>query len=256
MAQSNITQNLVPNEPELKDLLDLFKKDILLGFNCHHVGTVEFFDPILQTVKATINYKKTYFEKDLLGNYSPKLIDYPVIIDAPVITLGGGNGALTFPIASGDECIIFFNDRDIDNWFSGSSGSAVATGRLHSFSDAIILIGPRSMANVLLNLNMDGPELRTEDGVAKVAVTDSDVKLTYGLNTLELNSSKLLITLGVSGTSFELNTSGQLKINNLTGEFVSALVQLFVDIQTGTTLGLPLVMPTFATDLLKLESFT
>lgn len=260
MAQSNVSQSLFPNEPELKDLLDLFKKDILLGFNCHHLGTVQAFDVLKQTCQVSINYTKTYFRPNDIGVYSPVLVNYPVITDAPIITLGGSGGALTFPIKKGDECIVLFNDRDIDNWFNGSSNSALATGRLHSFSDALILIGPRSIANLIPLYNADDPEFRTLDGNAKVSVSSSKVKLTYGLNTLTLDSSALKITLGTSGTSFELNTSGKLKINNLTSEFVAALVQLFTDVSTGlvsTMLGpQPLVMPTFSADLAKLETFT
>lgn len=256
MPQTNVSNNLIPNELDLKGLLDLFKKEILIGFNCHHLGTVQSFDAIKQVAQVTINYPKTFFKPNDAGVYSPVQVNYPVLIDSPVICMGGGNGQLTFPIEKGDECLVLFNDRDIDNWFNGSSNSAVATGRLHSFSDAVVLVGVRSLANVIKNYNTSATELRNKAGTSKVGITDSEVTVTFGTNTLVLNSSKLLITLGASGTSFELNTSGKLKINNITSEFVAALIQLFVDVQAGTILGLPLVMPTFATDLTKLESFT
>lgn len=150
MSGPSISLNQVPSEPSLKDLLDLLKKDILLSLNSHHIGTVQSFDPTTQTATATINYKKTFFEVDeTTGIYTPVLVDYPILIDCPVICLGGGLGSLTFPIAVGDECLILLNDRDIDNWFQGSSGGPVASSRLHSISDALILVGLRSLANVL-----------------------------------------------------------------------------------------------------------
>lgn len=256
MVQTNVANNLIPNELDLKGLLDLFKKEILLGFNCHHVGTIQSFDSVKQLAQVTINYTKTFFEPDASGVYSPKQVNYPILIDSPVICIGGGGGSLTFPIAKGDECLVLFNDRDIDNWFNGSSNSAVATGRLHSFSDAIILVGVRSLANVITAYNANATELRNKAGNVKVSITNTEVTLAHGANTLVLNSDKLLITLGSSGTSFELNTSGKLKINNVTSEFVAALMSLFADIQSGTILGLPLVMPTFAADLAKLGSFS
>lgn len=256
MAQTNVSNNLIPNELDLKALLDLFKKEILLNFNCHHIGTIQSFDSIKQLAQVTINYTKTFFEPNTAGVYVPKQVNYPVIIDAPVVSFGGGGGSLTFPITKGDECLVLFNDRDIDNWFNGSSNSPVATGRLHSFSDAVIMVGVRSLANVILNYNNSAAELRNKAGNVKVSITDAEATLAYGENTLVLSTDKLLVTLGSSGTSLELNTSGKLKINNITSEFVAAIIQLFVDVQSGTILGLPLVMPTFATDLAKLESFS
>lgn len=265
MAQSNVSQNLQPNEFELKDLLDLYKKDILLNFNCHHVGTVEKFDSLRQVVQVTINYTKTFFEVDpISGIYSPKQVAYPVIVDAPIVTLGGANGMITFPIAKGDECIVFFNDRDIDNWFMGSSNSAVSTGRLHSFSDAIVLVGPRSLPNVVLNYATDAIEVRNNLGTSKLSIKDDEVKITLGLNNIVIDSSKMKVSLNGDSVSFEVNSTGKLIVTNLAGEFVAALVTLFQDIATGTVICAgpgnpsgPLVagMPTYVADLAKLQTF-
>ncbi len=218
-----IKQNLVPNEPELKDLLSLHQKNILLNFSAHHTATIQSFDASNQTATATINYTKTFLRPNAQGVYGPVQVEYPVITDAPVIFLGGGTGALTFPVAQGDECLVLFNDRDLDNWFQGSSGAAVATSRLHSFSDGIILVGLRSLPNVLASFSEDAIELRTLSGNAKVAIANdgSNVKVTAPTITLEVNSA------------------GKLKITNGTGEFVAALVAA---LQGATAGGFPLVI--------------
>ena len=52
--------NLVPNDPHLKDLLDYYKKLLKLEFCCHHIGTIEIFDPLNQTAQISINYQKTF----------------------------------------------------------------------------------------------------------------------------------------------------------------------------------------------------
>lgn len=232
--------NLVPNEPHLKDLLDYFGKQLKLDFNCHHVGTIESFDETDQTAKVTINYVKTFLQIDDIGDQVVRTSSYPVLVSCPVVCLGGGGGALTFPISAGDECLLLFNDRDIDNWFAGSSNSAPATGRLHAFTDAFALVGIRSMPNVLASYSTNSVVLKYHD-----------VKI-------ELFSDKVLITL-VSGVTFEYNSSGKLKITNQTTEFVDILNTLFTDIQNGlvtTMLGPePLQMPTFAADLAKFQSF-
>lgn len=186
---TNIQQNLIPVEPDLIDLLVQHKKDIMLNLNCHHIGTVQVFNPLLQTASATINYQKTFFQfNNLTGQYQPMPGSYTVIAEAPVICLGGGSGALTFPIKSGDECLVLFNDRDLDNWFTGGTGSPNATARLHSYSDAIILVGLRSIPNILLNYDTTRVVLRNGiGGTTMVGVGPSLVKIanvTTTLNTL------------------------------------------------------------------------
>lgn len=178
-----LAQNLIPSNPGLKDLLDLFRKDLLLSLNCHHIGTVQSFNALTQTATATLNYKKTFFKADALtGQYSPHSLDYPILLDCPVIVLGGAAGALTFPITTGDECLVLFNDRDLDNWFAGSPGGPVATPRLHSFSDGIILVGLRSSPHVLLNYDAVRTVLR--NGTAQVGVGLDTVKIANSLYTL------------------------------------------------------------------------
>lgn len=185
MANSNVQQNQIPNDPQLKDLLDLFKKQILLILSCHHIGTIQSFNPANQTATATINYKKTFFQLDqTTKTVVPVLQDYPVLIDCPVIVLGGGTSALTFPIEQGDECLVLFNDRDIDNWFQGGSGAAVSTQRLHSFSDAIILVGLRSLGNVLSGYDSTRAVLRNGDALVGVG----EVLIKIANNTTTLNT--------------------------------------------------------------------
>lgn len=169
MSDPRISQTVVPNDPGLKDVLDLFKKDILLSLNCHHIGTVQSFDSAKQTATATINYKKTFFRKKTDGTYAPELSDYPILLDCPVVVLGGGGGALTFPVAKGDECLVLFNDRAIDTWYQGSTTSPVPSPRLHSISDGLILVGVRSMSNAIDDYDTDGTVLRA--GTTKSKIT-------------------------------------------------------------------------------------
>lgn len=243
-----VKPNFNANEVDLIDVLNSLKRDILINLNCHHIGTIQSFDTAKQTVEASLNYKRTFFRPNAIGVVSPVLEDYPVIIDAPVIILGGGNGLLTFPIQKGDECILLFNDRDIDNWFSGSSTSGVASPRLHAFTDAIALIGPRSLSNIITNYSSESVDLRTKSGNVKVSIFENKIVATVDENSkLEVFEDKLLATIGNPPTTFEINSTGKLKIENEQGEFVNALIQA---LQTATAGGFPLVA-----DLTILQSF-
>jgi hypothetical protein len=200
-----IPQNFTPTNPSLRDLLDVFKSQLLIEFSSHHIGTIQSFDATKQTAQVSINYQKTFYTLDSqTQQYLPVLIPYPIIADAPVIVLGGSTTDLTFPIGPGDECLLLFNDRDIDNWFSGSTTAGVATPRLHSLSDAIALVGLRSLPNVLGNYDSIRAVLRA--GKTPNAIT------AVGVNP---NTSKVLVTNTYPGNAITLNTLLQELINNI-----------------------------------------
>ena len=208
----SIQFNRVAAEPSLRDLLDLHKKDLMLSLNCHAIATVQSFNEANQTITATINYKKTYFQLNKKTNvYVPFNLDYPLIIDCPVVILGGGPCSLTFPIAAGDECLILFNDRDIDNWFQGGPPMEVASGRLHSFSDGIALVGLRNSQRSLQAY--DTTRVVLQNGTTKVGVGATKVIISNGttLNTLLGNListiQSLITTPAVPGVPCTLDPS-------------------------------------------------
>lgn len=230
MAEQIPNKNLIPGLGDLNDLINLVKTELKFELNCIHVGTIQAFDAETQTAKASINYKKTFLEPDNASGigYKQRYTDYAVLADCPVIVLGGGAGALTFPIAQGDECLILFNDRDIDNWFAGSSNSPPATPRAHSFSDGFILVGVSSKANVITDYDPNAVALR------------------FGGNSVKIYQDKVTVAVGENAV-LEIDSAGKLKITNSTGEFVSALITA---LQTATAAGFPLLA-----DLAVLQSF-
>lgn len=195
----------LPAEPGLADVLSAWKKDLLLSFNCHALGTVRGVGNLTsqQTVNATINYQKSFLvpAPNATGQYVEKLVPYPLMVDCPAIFLGGGPGALTFPVAVGDECLVLFNDRDINNWFAGQNTVAPLTGRLHSFSDGIILVGLRSLANALAGYDATRPSLRgNKAGTTYLSVGSSSFAMTNGTNSLNSVLSNLTSTLTALNT--------------------------------------------------------
>lgn len=182
MSGPTINLNLTANrEPTLKDLLDLHAQQINLDMNCHHLATIQSFDATTQTATVTLNYTKTLFKIDeSTGEYVSYLQSYPAIADCPVIVLGGGPVRITFPITAGDQCLLLFNDRDIDNWFAGSLNSPVATPSLHAFTDAIALIGPNNVGNFVASY--DAVRALITNGTVMVGInpTNNKVALTNG----------------------------------------------------------------------------
>lgn len=197
---SNITLNQVPQSPTLTDLLNLFKKEIMLELNSHHIGIVQAFDPVLQTVQATVKYTRTSFVfNDATEQDEPVQTDYPLSLECPAIILRGGPTSLTFPILPGDECLLIFNDRDMDNWFASGQYGPVATSRLHSFADAFALVGIRSTPNALTSYD----QLRAvlQNGTTMVGVGPALIKIANATTTLGTILGNLKTALSTLATS-------------------------------------------------------
>jgi len=173
---------ILANDASLSDLLMFFKKDIFTSLNCHAIGTIQSFDPSNQTCQATINYKQTAYKDSPTGVQEVYFQDYPPIIGAPVIILSGGGANLTFPIQPGDECLILFNDRDFDNWWSSGQTKENKRGRVHSYTDAVVLVGLKSLAKKMANYDTSHAQLTW--GNAKLGITNAKVLVSNTTNTL------------------------------------------------------------------------
>ena len=180
--------NLVVTNPQLRDLLDLLKKEIMLSLNCHHLGTVQSFDAANQTAVISVNYKQSHIKKLPNGTYGEVLVDYPLLLDCPVVALCGGTTALTFPVQQGDQCIVLFNDRDIDAWFSNNTTSAPPTSRLHSISDGIALVGLNDISG------WDAVRALLTNGTVKLGINPQTNKVTFTNGTTLLSILQNLIT--------------------------------------------------------------
>ena len=194
-------QTKYPSNLDLSDVLDLFRKDLMLNFNCHHLGTIQSYDVTKQTCQITIDYKKEVNVKvGTNQDYQPLLVDYPLLIDCPAIVLGGGNGSLRLPIKKGDRAIVLFNDRDIDNWYEGSTNKSPRSARLHSISDGFALVGIRPQGQFLTAYEADRVEL--VNGQAKISLGEQKIKLENQVQSLKLILEELcdvIINLGTTG---------------------------------------------------------
>lgn len=196
-----IPKNTTFYKPKLSDVLGYHKTDVALEINCHAIGTIQTFNPTNQTATATINYQKVVNQlNDQTGIFGPVLVAYPQVVDCPVQFSFGGAGGFTTPPLPGDECLVLFNDRDMDAWYVGKQNQAPNTARLHSFADAIIMVGIKSLPNSIQNFDASRPALRNFSGDAYVAVA-TKIELTANgknLNTVLQNLVSVLQSLTVN----------------------------------------------------------
>ena len=126
---------------DLIDILNKFKIDILSSLNCIGIGVIEKYDKSTRRAQLGMAYKSRRPIINARGDDSDEPVDYPALVDCPVFTVSGGSSGLFIEPQKGDFAIILFNDVDMDNFISSKNIAVPDTGRLHSFSDAIALIG-------------------------------------------------------------------------------------------------------------------
>lgn len=191
----------LPSNLELTDLLALTKREFLFSTHCHALGTVQSFNAATQLATISVNYKRVY---------AGQALDYPPIVECPIVILGGGTGSLEFPIQQGDTGLLCFNDRDMDEWLiTGQTGKEPASSRLHSFSDAIFLCGVRPQTKAISDYSASYARFRL--GATKVELSDT-IKIANQVTDLKavLNGMlDLLSTLAGDITSAGMPTATQ-----------------------------------------------
>lgn len=86
-------------------------------------------------------------------------MDYPILENVPVLFLGGGNYALSFPVQKDNECIVLFADSCIDAWWQSGGVQGQIVARMHDLSDGFAIVGFRSRPNVIRDFQTDIPAL-------------------------------------------------------------------------------------------------
>ena len=153
----------------------------------------------------------------------------PIIENVPVIFPRAGGASLTFPVASGDTCLLVFIERSTDLWKSVGGQVDPDDPRKFNLSDAVAIPGLF-------------PFSETSE-----AINSTDVLLTYAGSSITIKESGDVV----------INTSGTVAIGNSTTEVLSVLSQLLGYLQgaavMGPTLNGPL-NPAFIAQVLALQT--
>lgn len=106
--------------------------------NCMRIATVVEFYPENLTVQVKLADKKLI---GLNPDGSQILEEYPPVY-AKVCYC---NPFCTFPLTKGMECILLFNDRELETWFINGGSNIQAYPRMHDLTDAVAIVGIRSL---------------------------------------------------------------------------------------------------------------
>ena len=133
---------LPSSEPQLYDLLMVLKSNILISLNCVKIGEIASYSATNKTASVNILGVRVLTDGTTVG--------YPQLSDVPVMTMQGGGSALQFPVSVGDQCLVVFSDRNLDNWYVTGTAQPPANSRLHDLSDGIAIVGLNSKSDPTL----------------------------------------------------------------------------------------------------------
>lgn len=140
--------NYINNENDLLSLIKLSLNDFGENFNCVRVGIVQEFIVKEQIVKVKIasqrliriNRDGTQTTQDYAEIYAKLCYATPYMNQPPKV---------------GDECVLLFNDREMESWWINGSANQRAYNRMHDLTDCIAICGLRSqpkLINIFTNL--------------------------------------------------------------------------------------------------------
>ena len=174
--------------PDLARIIRELKADIFSNLNCIQIGKISAITSSAQTVEVQLQIKR--LAQDGTS------IQLPVLVDCPYFILQGGGAFIGMPIKIGDYCIVLFNDRDIDMWWSTANVADPNSMRKHSLSDGIALVGLNPSTKVI---TYDGNAIDINAGSLKVQIKNNAETWATLLSNL-IDAIVAIVTVGTATT--------------------------------------------------------
>ena len=186
---------------------------MLLDVNTSMPGTIKSFDKKNQTATIIPNIRSVVNKTD--GTSSTRQL--PELKNVPCLFPYSANSgfSLTFPVKEGDQCLLIFSQRSIDNWQENGKVNdpvEVSYPRAHSLVDAVAIVGAIPEPDAIQDFNEDAIEIRNKDRSSVVTVGNSNItiKCPNGTITTEALSSILKgnvnVETGITGIATPLST--------------------------------------------------
>lgn len=72
--------------------------------------------------------------------------DYPLLTDVPMVIDGTLSSYLTHGDPTGTNCLVIFNDNEIDKWWTTGESYLPSSNRKHNLTDGFVIMRPISQA--------------------------------------------------------------------------------------------------------------
>lgn len=183
---------------------------LMLGLNTAMPGVIDAFDEDTQTATVLPAIQmKTNIDGEV--NY----IDLPPILNVPVLFpfVSTAGFALTFPVKRGDNCLLIFSQRGIDNWHASGGVQPPEEGvgvRHHDLTDAFAIFAPSPLTETLGSWETEGIELRNREKNSRITLKDATIEVQRGATQLTITDTGVDVTttdVNVTATNSVIVTS-------------------------------------------------
>lgn len=126
-----------------------------------------------------------------------KHVNLPLLVDVPIHFQSGGGYTGTFPVKAGDEVLVVFASRCIDNWWQEGGVQPQFEQRMHDLSDAFCIPKVWSQKTKITNISSTTAQFRSDDGTRFVEIDTPNKRvkaITDGVS-VELDSANGNITM-------------------------------------------------------------
>lgn len=210
--------------PDLTKLLKIFGRNLADQFNCHRVGRITAFD------SNTLICKVKLLDKFIFNGTEE---DYVEFTNMPLLIYATETAGLTLGNVVGAECLVHFNDTDIDNWLETGEAYAPNSLRQHDFADGFVELRPYDqLAAQKISYDAQGVALYN-NGTKVQLKDDGSAVITNGSAVITLSGGNIAITGDVT-------ISGDLTVNktiNATTDVVTNNISLKQHTHGGVTTG-------------------
>ena len=175
------------------------------------LAKVVSFDPEKQQAKIKLQHMQYH---PVPGSTKDEVqpVEYPELLEVPVMQTRGGKFDFTKPIKEGDGGMVIFASRSMDKYYKDDEIGEPESLRLHDLSDAVFVPGFEPEPRALAAYNNENFEIRNEAGDAKLEMSEAGKFALEGQSGEELftilhellgllKSDKLIISYGSSAGS-------------------------------------------------------
>ena len=109
------------------------RSDVMFNLHCCIPFIIQSYD----AAKGTVECQPAIREKIINQNENIEYLNLPLLINVPVAFPSNNEYSVTFPLKTGDECLVFFSDLSIDNFWEKGDVQNPIEDRRHDLSDGI-----------------------------------------------------------------------------------------------------------------------
>lgn len=178
------------NINNLTSLLNIHSEEIKKDINTCIPAVIISFDKDTQLASLQIGV-------NMVDNHDNQYKHAPIIL-CPVFFVGNSNYIIEHEINKGDEGILVFSQRCIDDWVVDGGTVNQDVIRFHDINDAMFIPGIRSQKNKIENFENNGIKLRNKDNSNFIWLKND--------GTISIKTNKLIVNGDIINNGINVTT--------------------------------------------------